>query len=107
MGKKVNHSNPFKVHPERRRGIKKAKALLVCGVLLIIFLPSFVKYQALLHKNRGLEEQIRFLTRENKRMEVEKSRLETDISYIERKARETMGVARKGEIVMQGAPSRK
>jgi len=107
MGKKVNPSTPLKVHAERRRGIKKAKVLLVAGVLLIIFLPSFVKYQALLHKNRGLEEQIRFLTRENKRMESEKARLEMDVSYIERRARETMGVVRKGEIVMQEEPSKK
>jgi cell division protein FtsB len=84
--------------------IKKAKVLLVGAVLLIIFLPSFVKYQALLHKNRTLEEKMRFLKGENKRLEREKVRLETDISYIERKAREEMGIVRKGEIVIQDAP---
>ena len=84
--------------------IKKAKVLLVGAVLLIIFLPSFIKYQALLYKNRTLEENIRSLNRENRRLEIEKMRLETDISYIERKAREAMGIVRKGEIVIQDAP---
>ena len=47
------------------------------------------------------------MSRENKRLEEEKMRLETDTSYIEKKARETMGVVRKGEIVIKGSPSKK
>ena len=87
--------------------IKKAKIFLVVAVLLIIFLPSFIKYQALLYKNRSLEDRINFLSRENNRLEKEKVRLEMDISYIERKAREKMGVVRKGEIVIKEAPPKR
>jgi len=87
--------------------INKAKVLLVAGVLIIVFLPSFAKYQALLYKNRKLEERINTLASENKRLEEAKVRLEQDISYVEKRARETMGVTRKGEIVIKEAPSKK
>jgi cell division protein FtsB len=81
--------------------IKKAKVVLVMAVLVIIFLPSFAKYQELSYKNRKLEDRISFLAQENKRLEQEKVLLETDISYIEKKAREKLGVVRKGEIVLK------
>lgn len=81
----------------------RAKALLVIVVLIIIFLPSFARYQELNYKNKRLEERIQFLRKENKRLEEEKSRLETDITYIEKSAREKLGVVRKGEIVLKDA----
>jgi len=83
--------------------INRAKALLVIGVLIIIFLPSFARYQELKYKNKRLEQRIKFLKSENKRLEVEKARLETDITYIEKSAREKLGVVRKGEIVLKDA----
>ena len=87
--------------------INKVKVLLVAAVVAIVFLPSFARYQGLSHKNRKLEERIKFLGDENKRLESEKTRLETDITYIEKKAREKLGVVRKGEIVLKEAlPSR-
>lgn len=85
--------------------INRAKALLVIGVLIIVFLPSFARYQELRYKNKRLEERIQFLKSENKRLEEEKSRLETDITYIEKSAREKLGVVRKGEIVLKDAPA--
>jgi len=81
--------------------ISRIKIYLVAAVLVIIFLPSFAKYQELRYKNRKLEEKIGALSRENERLEEEKERLETDITYIEEKARERMGVVRKGEIVLK------
>ena len=83
------------------RKINRAKAILVIAALLIIFLPSLAKYQELKVKNNRLEERINFLSRDNKRLEEEKLRLETDITYIEKKAREKLGVVRKGEIVLK------
>jgi cell division protein FtsB len=81
--------------------VNRTKIILVSALFAIIFLPSFVKYQSLLYKNRSLEERIKFLTEDNKRLEKERMRLETDISYIEKTAREAMGVVRKGEIVIK------
>ena len=86
---------------EMSRKINRAKAILVIAALLIIFLPSLAKYQELKVKNNRLEERINFLSRDNKRLEEEKLRLETDITYIEKKAREKLGVVRKGEIVLK------
>jgi cell division protein FtsB len=37
----------------------------------------------------------------------EKHRLETDITYCEKRAREELGVARKGEIVLKNVSVRK
>lgn len=81
--------------------VNRTKIILVSALFAIIFLPSFVKYQSILYKNRSLEERIKFLTEDNKRLEKERMRLETDISYIEKTAREAMGVVRKGEIVIK------
>ena len=83
--------------------INRVKVLLAITVLVIVFLPSFAKYQELYYKNKRLEERIYFLRAENKRLEEEKLRLETDITYIEQKAREKLGVVRKGEIVLKEA----
>lgn len=79
----------------------KTKILFVIVVLIIIFLPSFARYQELNYKNKRLDERIKFLKIENKRLEEEKMRLETDITYIEKSAREKLGVVRKGEIVLK------
>lgn len=86
--------------------IKTAKVLLVAAVLIAIFLPSFARYQEMRYKNKRLEERIRLLGLENRRLEEEKMKLETDIVYIERKAREKLGVVRKGEIVLKETPQR-
>ena len=87
--------------------INKAKVLLVIAVLVIVFLPAFAKYQELNYKNRKIEERIALLGKENKRLEAEKILLETDIIYIEKKAREKLGVVRKGEIVLKDMPPNK
>ena len=86
--------------------IKTAKVLLVAAVVIAVFLPSFARYQEMNYKNKRLEERIRLLGMENRRLEEEKVKLETDITYIERKAREKLGVVRKGEIVLKETPRR-
>ena len=67
-------------------------------ILLLIFLPGFSRYQKLLSEQKGLEQRIEELEGANRRLEEEKYKLETDIEYIERKAREKLGVVRKDEI---------
>ena len=66
-----------------------------------MFLPPFVKYQLLHWKSIQLDSRVKALMEEIKRLKAEKTRLETDISYVERKAREKMGVVKKGEIVLK------
>ncbi|MBN2453858.1 MAG: septum formation initiator family protein [Candidatus Omnitrophica bacterium] len=81
--------------------VNRAKVLLVLAVMAAVFLPSFAKYYELHDKKNALEARIDFLKKENKRLTEEKKLLETNISYIEKKARENLGVVRKGEIVLK------
>jgi cell division protein FtsB len=104
MAKKVGHPASSGGHTGRRRSMSRAKIYLVATVLIIVFLPSFVKYQELRYKNKRLEDEISLLNTKNKRLTEEKKRLETDITYVEQRARENMGMARKGEIILRQAP---
>jgi len=79
-----------------------AISVIVIG-LVLIFLPSFAKYQELSTKNRMLNQKIALAKEEILRLQKEKIRLESDIAYIEKRARDKIGVVRKGEIVIKGA----
>jgi len=83
------------------------KFWVITGVIIVIFLPPFAKYQELRYKNKKLEERMIALDEETKRLTEEKRKLETDINYIEKRAREKIGVVRKGEIVIKEVPVRK
>jgi len=67
-------------------------------VILLIFLPGFSRHQRLLSEKRGLEKRIAELKEANRRLEEEKHKLETDIEYIEKRAREKLGIVREDEI---------
>lgn len=86
--------------------VKPLKLYIAIAILLVIFIPPFAKFQELCYKRRKLEEKIAALRAENKKLENEKRRLETDIAYIEKKAREKIGLVRKGEIVLKEEPTR-
>ena len=70
----------------------------VAFVLILIFFPAFSKYQKLLSERRQLEKKVTALEEDNKRLEEEKYKLQNDLEYVEKKAREKLGVVRKGEI---------
>ena len=72
--------------------------LILVIIFLLIFLPNFSKYQKLVSEQKRLEQKITELEEANKRLEEEKYKLEHDIEYIERRAREKLGVVRKDEI---------
>ena len=71
---------------------------LIVIILLFIFFPGFSRYQKLLSEQRSLEKRIVELEETNKQLEEKKQKLENDIEYIERRAREKLGVVRKDEI---------
>jgi cell division protein FtsB len=72
--------------------------LLGVIVLLIIFLPGYIKYQELNAKNRLLLKNIDELRRENVALSRQVEKLEKDPLYIEKKARNKIGIGKKGEI---------
>ena len=83
------------------------KLYLIIGLAIVIFLPPFAKYAEMRYKSKKLEERIASLESDNRKLEDEKMRLETDITYVEEKARERMGMVRKGEIVLKESPAGK
>ena len=89
-----------------RRRIGSLKFYIILAVIAAIFLPPFAKYQELRYKNNNLGKEIKNLQEEIKKLEIQKQRLQTDITYIESKAREKIGVVRKGEIVIKKAPEK-
>ena len=75
--------------------------LLVLGIIAagVIFLPGYSKLQRLRAHNRDLTKQIQELEKDNDRLSEQIDQLENDPFYIEKKAREKMGVSKKGELI--------
>ncbi len=67
-------------------------------LILILFLPGYIKLQGLRAKNRQLEDNFRKMAVENYLMQEELKRVNNDPVYQEKMARDKMGVVRKGEI---------
>jgi Septum formation initiator. len=83
------------------------KRVIFAVILIAAFLPPFVKYQQINYKSRALDRQIKSAKEEIKRLEAEKRRLETDIVYVEKRARDKTGVAKKGEIILKSYSTKK
>ena len=77
---------------------KKNLVVLVVIGLLIIFLPGFSRLQKLRANNKSLKDEIARLHKENQDLEKQIELLETDPFYIEKKARDKMGIGKEGEI---------
>lgn len=88
----------------QKNGVKTA---IFVAILLVAFLPPFIKYQQINYKSRALDRQLKSIKEEIKRLEEEKMRLETDIIYVEKRARDRIGVAKKGEIILKSYPAKK
>ena len=82
---------------------KRITYIAIIGIFIIaaVFLPGFSKLQKLREKNRNLERRIEILTKANEGLAKEKEKLENDPSYIEKIAREKLGMAQKGEIILK------
>lgn len=83
------------------------RTVIIVIILLALFLPPFIKYQQLRWRSKKLDSQIVSLNKETKKLATEKNRLQTDIAYVERKAREKIGIAKKGEIILKESPAKK
>ncbi len=80
---------------------------IVAFLILVVFLPTFSKKQEIKQKNIQLEKQIEDSKRENVRLREEKRLLIEDPVYLERVAREKMGIVRDGEMVYRLVPEEK
>ena len=79
------------------------KIIIFVIILLAAFLPPLLKYRQVSSRDKDLDRQLKSLKKETKRLEEEKRRLQTDIIYVEKRARDKTGVARKGEIILKSS----
>ena len=85
--------------------IKSAIGLFILTIIvLIIFLPSYTKMLDLKQKNLDYKRQIEQLQQKSAELREEKRLLETDPVYLEKVAREKMGLIREGEVVYKITP---
>ncbi len=86
--------------------IKNAIGLFtICFLVLLYFLPSFTQMQDLKEKNRKYLEEIKHLKQKNNELLVEKYRLDNDPAYVEKVAREKMGLIKEGEMIYRMSPA--
>ena len=83
---------------------KRVGVFVAIAVIILIFLPSFVKLQQLRYRDRLLKEKIKMLEKNNNVLLTDKNMLENDSFYLEEVARQEMGVTRKGEIIYKIVP---
>ena len=80
--------------------LKNASWLFVIAVIIfLLFLPSFTQMQNVKTKNFEYEKRIKDLEAQHVRLLEEKERLENDPVYLEKVAREKLGLIKEGEVV--------
>ena len=85
--------------------IKNALSLFIITVIIVVvFLPSYSKMQELKQKNQEFLQKIQYLEAKNKKLEEEGRFLKNNPEYLEKVAREKMGLIRQGETVYKIVP---
>ena len=72
---------------------------IITVVLIVLFLPGFSELQKLREENSQFKKRIGFLEDHNNKLKEELSKLEKDPVYLEKTAREKLGIVKKGEII--------
>ena len=87
-------------------GKSKIIILFFLGLVLlgVIFIPGYLKIKRLARANRELERQIEEIKQANRKLKENQEKLINDPLYLEKVAREKLGVARKGEVVYKVLP---
>ena len=86
---------------------KNALSLFIFTVIIvIIYLPSYTKMRELKQKNEEFFQRIQELEARNQKLEEERKFLQTDPAYLEKFAREKMGLIRQGETVYKIVPAK-
>lgn len=86
--------------------IKSALGLFVLAVLaLVIFLPSYTKMQDLRQINDDYKKELIELKEGNSKLKQEERLLRDDPDYLEKVAREKMGLIKEGETIYKITPA--
>jgi cell division protein FtsB len=84
---------------------KNALALFILTIIIVVvFLPSYSKMQELKQKNNEFLLRIKDLETKNKKLLEEGQFLRNNPEYLEKVAREKMGLIREGETVYKIVP---
>lgn len=74
--------------------------IVFIGVVVgAIFLPGYSKYHRMRQENNRLAKAVQELKMENEKLIKEKRLLTQDPVYVEKKARQNLGLVKKGEII--------
>ncbi|MFH1395474.1 MAG: septum formation initiator family protein [Candidatus Omnitrophota bacterium] len=71
----------------------------ILTILCVIFLPGYSKMQRLREENREKVQRIKLLKENNRKLNSELTKMKEDPEYVERKAREKLGIVKKGEVI--------
>ena len=69
------------------------------AVLAVVFLPGLSRLHKLRRENMQLQKRIHLLEEHNSVLEEEIERLQEDPEYVEKKAREKLGIIKEGEVI--------
>jgi len=90
--------------------MERKKIALSAGLgiaaLIVIFLPGFSELQRLREERDDARKRIALLEQHNDILREEVRRMKQDPAYVEKKAREKLGIIKKGEFVYR-SPSEK
>ncbi len=82
---------------------KKRLIYILAALIAIaaIYFPGFAKLRRLRKQNSNLERRMEILSKTNEELRKEKEKLENDPVYIEKIAREKLGMIRRDEIILK------
>ena len=83
-------------------------AIWLFGVAIfafLVFLPSYAKMQDLKKINQEYKQQVADLQNENAQLREERRLLNEDPDYLEKVAREKMGLIKEGEVIYKIVPA--
>lgn len=87
---------------KKKKRLNLAVIITAIVVLMIaLLLPGYTKLQDLIAENNRLEERIVGLNKSIEKLGREKERLKNDMLYIEKVAREKLGVVREDEVIIK------
>jgi len=78
--------------------------IAVIVVAWVIFLPAYSRLEDIKRKNLELEKRIAELVEDNKKLREEQRMLKNNPEYLEKVAREKMGLIKDGESIMRITP---
>ena len=73
--------------------------ITIVVILIVVFLPKFSELQRLREENVNIKKSIILLEQDNEALTEEVRRMEEDPNYVEQKAREKLGIIKKGEYI--------